>query len=183
MMNKKNFNKAVREVNELIKERPGFKNIIFDDWRGWRFVFDTPEVRNCKNDCQNCGLYQLLNQRKYQTDYARLIKAGQTDRKMFGRENFLNCKSLEEYKKCYVYFILNKTETKQEIWNELDLLMGMKVIYSYSETSELSEYRFKKEVISSVLAGCSETKKKIIKDYLNPINKHRTLKKSTRLSK
>jgi len=165
-MNKNDFNKALGEARQLVKILPNIKNIILDDWRGWRFIFDTEDVRNCQNDCLNCGLYKTLKIDDSKNIYSQLIKAKPEERDFFGPENFLNCKSLAGYKKCYLNFILKKTVTRQEIWAELDLLMGMRIIYSSGQAPLLLEECFKREVVNSVLAVCGQTKKRIIKDYL-----------------
>lgn len=166
IMTNQDFKKIIIEANKIVKKYPQVNNIIFDNWRGWRFIFDTEEVRRCHNDCQNCGLYKFLKGRRRSANYAGLIKASKNDKAMFGRENFLNCKSWENYQNCYTYFILNKTKTAAEIKSELDLLMGLRVVYSANGLPELLEDRFKKEVIGAVLAGCNRRKREIIQDYL-----------------
>lgn len=164
---KYDFKKAAAEADKIIKKYPNVNNIILDDWRGWRFVFDTKETCNCNNDCRNCSLPRFLKQNFRPDSYARLVKANKNDRLMFGPEKFLNCKSLKKYQDCYICFILNKTKTEKEIQDELDLLMGLRLIYSTSDSPGLLEYRFKAGVIRAVLAKSDRNKRKIIRKYLN----------------
>lgn len=159
--------KSVDEAEKIIKKYPSLNNIIFDDWRGWRFIYDTKETRNCQNDCQNCDLFNFLKIDYRTTVYTRLIKAKKNDQIMFGPEKFLNCKSFKKYQDCYIYFILNKIKTETEIQAELDLLMGLRVIYSSSSSPGLLEYRFKVGVIRTILARSDFQKRKIIRKYLN----------------
>lgn len=161
------FEKAVAQAAKIIRKYPNVNNIILDDWRGWRFIFDTKETINCENDCNNCGLPKFLKQNFPSGSYARLIKAKKNDRIMFGPEKFLNCKSLKKYQNCYIYFILNKTRTKKEIIAELDLLMGLRVIYSAIGRPAALEYSFKAGVIRAILARSDKNKRKIIRKYLN----------------
>jgi len=165
-MYKNNFKEAWQEANKIGKELPDIKNIIFDDWRGWRFIFDTGGIRYCQHDCSNCRLFKLLNQVDSKSAYTSLIKAEERDQMLFGQENFLNCKSLEEYKNCYIRFILEKTNNQKEIQTELSLLMDMKILYSSSGRPRLLERQFKQAVIMSVLASGGRAKEKIIRDYL-----------------
>ena len=140
---------------KILKKQPNnFINIIFDNWRGWRLIFDTKEVRNCKNNCPSCALYLLLKKNNLSNE---LYKANSDDKKIFGKQNVLNCKTIEQYINCYVNFILNKTKTKKEIANELNLVKEARVIYSKENwDSKL----FRQKIFQTLLKKADGNKKK-----------------------
>jgi len=166
-MKKINLRAVVRQANKLAENYGRLENIIFDDWRGWRFIFDTPEVLKCNNDCGNCKLYKFLKQLRPNFSYARLFKASGRDQKMFGPQKFLNCKTLAQYQKCYSYFLLEETKTKGEIERELDLLRNMRVIYTKNKSIAETENNFKKAVLRVVLSKSDKQKKRLINNYLD----------------
>lgn len=137
-----------KKFRELSKKYDGFINVIVDDWRGFRFVFDTEDVRKCKNDCQNCPLYQLLKNEKEGYFSAGLYPASEKDKKIFGPQNFLNCKTVNQYQKCYLNY-LEECKSKKEITEELKLVKNMKIIYS--KKGEIAEDEFKKEIFDKYL--------------------------------
>ena len=92
-MNKNIINIAVKKFQELYKKYNGFINVGVDNWRGWRFVFDTEDVRKCKNNCKSCPLYFLLKNERITDFSAGLYPASKEDKELFGPQNFLNCKT------------------------------------------------------------------------------------------
>lgn len=93
---------------EILENQPNnFINVIFDNWRGWRLIFDTKEVRNCKNNCSDCSLYLLLKNNNLLDE---LYPANKEDKRMFGPQNFLNCKTIIQYINCYVNFLDKKCQ-------------------------------------------------------------------------
>lgn len=161
-----------KKLLQLKKKYNGFINVIADDWRGPRFIFDTKDVRKCNNDCKNCPLYLLLKNEKENNKEnnfsAALYKADKNDKIIFGPQNFLNCKTLKQYKNCYVNFLLKKAKNKKEIQNELKLILNMKVIYSRNKNRYKTEKQFKKSAIKKILLLVNPSKKKIITAALNP---------------
>lgn len=166
-MQKQILQTAKRKIKELSANYDGFINITVDDWRGFRFIFDTKDVRQCKNNCSNCRLYQLLkNEKNNQLFSTGLYPAKPEDKKIFGRQNFLNCKTLNQYANCYINFILKITRTKKEIFNELSLIENSKLIFSKNENAKKIENKFKQKIIKTILKKSPANKKRIILEYL-----------------
>jgi hypothetical protein len=141
---------ATKEFQKLFRNYDKFINVIIDDWRGFRFVFDTADVRNCRNDCLNCDLYKMLKDEKSGFFSAGLYSASEEDRKIFGPQNFLNCKTLKQYQNCYINFIQKKVRTKKELVNELKLLERMSVVYAGNKDKAKIEKRFKTAILRKI---------------------------------
>ncbi|MFA6391542.1 MAG: hypothetical protein WCW66_02140 [Patescibacteria group bacterium] len=137
------------KFKELSKKYDGFINVVIDDWRGFRFVFDTEDVRKCKNDCQNCPLFKLLKDEKSGLFSTGLYRATKEDKLLFGPQNFLNCKTIMQYQTCYLNF-LQQCRSEAEIKQELALVKSMKLIYSKGNIKK-TEDLFKKEILSKYL--------------------------------
>jgi hypothetical protein len=86
-------------------------------------------------------------------------EAGDDDKKIFGPQNFLNCKTIRQYINCYANFVLKKTETEKEIIDELNLVKNAKVIYS---RDGWNDKLFKQKIIQKILRKSNKNKKKII---------------------
>lgn len=161
------LNIANRKFQRLSKMYQGFFNVVLDDWRGFRFVYDTVDVRRCQNDCQNCPLFRLLSEEREAFFSAGLYKASQKDKEIFGPQNFLNCKTLEEYRDCYVNFLLKEANTLQEIKAELVLIKNLKIIFTREGDGLAVGERFKASIIDKALRLASETKRNLIQDALS----------------
>lgn len=148
-------------MSELTKKYK-FNYIILDDWRGYRFIYDTNEVRNCNNKCNECGLFKLLRNEKPDIFTARLKMSNLKDKSLFGNQNYLNCKTMKQYNNCYVNFINLKLNNRKDIINELKLIKNLKVIYSKNLNNKLIENNLKKSVINQVLKNADNCKKEII---------------------
>lgn len=161
-MDQKLIESTVKKLDKL--QNSTFINVIFDNWRGPRFIFDTEEVRNCNNDCKDCDLFKLLKRKAPK----ELFPATKEDKQLFGRQNFLNCKTLEQYGECYINFILKKANTLKEIKKELKLIKNLKIVYS-KETNNLSKLQreFKNNIIKAIIRKASKQKKEIIVKALN----------------
>jgi len=145
---------------QLKKQDNNFINVILDDWRGFRLIFDTSEVRQCKNNCKQCPLYKLLQKNNMLDE---LCPANREDKKIFGPQNFLNCKTIRQYINCYVNFLNKKCQTKKQLEEELKLVKNSKVIYS---KEKISSKMFKKSIMKKVLKLVNRNKKEIINNYL-----------------
>jgi len=163
-MNKEVLKIARKKLKLLLKKYDGFINIIVDDWRGYRFVFDTKDVKKCNNKCASCKLYQLLKNQKKDFFSTDLVFANKNDKKIFGKQNFLNCKTLEQYSQCYLNFI-NKINNKEELIKELRLVSNFKIIYSRDYKIGELEKKFKNFIFNQAIKQADFSKKKIIKKY------------------
>ncbi|MBU1891065.1 hypothetical protein KJ782_06305 [Patescibacteria group bacterium] len=154
----------IRKVNKIIKEltrKNKFNFIILDNWRGLRFIYDTEDVRNCSNQCQSCLLYKLfVNERS--NSLTALYPASRKDKRLFGPQNYLNCKTLEQYRDCYVNFINLKANTANEIYDELKLVNNLMIVYSKDNNIENIEDRFKNSIINKAVNKASRQKRQII---------------------
>ena len=121
---------AEKKFKILRKKYDKFVCVFVDNWRGYCFIFDTEDVRNCRNDCANCDLFKLLKNEKGGVFSGKLNPASIEDKKIFGPQNFLNCKTLEQYINCYANFLIQKTKTKKDILVELNLIKEAAIIYA-----------------------------------------------------
>jgi len=165
-MDKKIINIAKTQLKELMKNHDGFINVIVDDWRGFRFIFDCIEVRNCENNCSSCKLFKAIKNKKIGQFNTDLYPADEEDRKLFGPQKFLNCKTLKQYQKCYVNFLLKRTEKKKEIEEELALILDSEIIFTKNGKLKEKNISFKKNIFKKVIKKAGKRKNKIITNYL-----------------
>ncbi len=165
-MEEKILQSALQKFRQFSKKYDGFINVIVDNWRGYRFIFDTKDVRRCNNNCINCPLFQMLKNEKRETFSAGLYAASAKDKTLFGHQNFLNCKTLKQYQDCYINFLTFECQSKKEIWDELDLIKNLCLFYCKKGSAKKKEKQFKKEIIESALALTNAKKKEIIYNYL-----------------
>lgn len=164
-MNQKILKIATKKFNQLSKKYDGFINVIVDDWRGFRFIFDAVDVKNCKNDCANCNLFKLLVNEKGGIFSSNLYPASLGDKIFFGPQRFFNCKTLKQYQNCYANFLINKCWTEKEIKSELRLIKNTKIIYSKEVKASFLEEKFKKGIIKKVLSLVDLRRRKIIANF------------------
>lgn len=169
-MNQKILKLAIKKFKELSARYNGFVNIGVDNWRGWRFIYDTTDVRKCRNDCRNCPLYLLVKEEKDGIFSAGLYPVSKKDKALFGLQNFLNCKTLKQYENCFINFILKEINTEKEIREELMLIKNFRIIFSKEDTNlSRKEKKFRKSVVNKVLKESNIAKRliieKIIKKY------------------
>ena len=162
-MDKKILKIAKEKFRELSKKYDGFINLIVDDWRGYRFIFDTEDVRKCNSNCQKCPLFLLLRNEKRGIFSSGLCRATKKDQSIFGSQFFLNCKTLEQYKDCYVNFLLKEANTEKKIEAELELIDSCKVIFSKEQDLLELEKNIKNSILSKVFLLADKRKKKIMR--------------------
>lgn len=156
-----------QEVLKRLNKKPNtFTNVILDEWRGcWRFIFDTEEVRSCDNQCDQCKLFALLRDEKEESGFsAALLPANERDKILFrAKQNFLNCKTLDQYRDCYADWLIKKASTDEHIRKELSLIKHCHIIFS-KETSDLSkkENEFRESILESVRKHADESKRDTI---------------------
>jgi len=156
-MNKKIINQAKIKFKKLSKNYNGFINVILDDWRGYRFIYDCVEVRNCQSRCSTCQLFKLLKNEKAGLFSAALYPARPEDKKLFGPQKYLNCKTMEQYKNCYLNFMNKKTLTAEEIKEELKLVRNLRFIFSKNNDVDSQEKQFKFDILNQI--GRCDSKK------------------------
>jgi len=148
-MNKKIIKIAEKKANSLIEKYDGFNNIVLDNWRGYRFIYDTDNFLKNKLDGKKYRLSTILKNEKV-TKYFNggLLLATNKDKKIFGQQKYLNTKTLQQYKNCYLNFI-KQIETKKEVEKELFLVRNFKIIYVVNGERRKLEKRLKKEILES----------------------------------
>ncbi|OGF24668.1 hypothetical protein A3H09_00710 [Candidatus Falkowbacteria bacterium RIFCSPLOWO2_12_FULL_45_13] len=156
---------AQRKFKQLEKKYGDFIFVIADDWRGWRFVYDTGDVRRCQNDCANCRLFNLLKKERPGEFTADLYRGNVRDKKFFGPQNFLNCKTLAQYGQGYVKFI-KKIKNPAELREELNLVKNLKIIYARTGNKVQMEKIFKRSIFRQALKQSGGWKKEMIKTFL-----------------
>jgi len=166
-MNNKIQKLATEKFNKLKKRYDKFVNVGVDNWRGFRFVFDTKDVRKCRNNCKKCELYKLLKNEGEGFFSGTLYPANYNDKKLFGRQNFLNCKTLKQYRNCYINFLSKKCGTEIEMREEVNLVINFKIIYS-QKTKDLIklENEFKKKVFQKTLNNIKGKKRQLLTKIL-----------------
>lgn len=159
---------ARKKFQKLAKAYPYFINVFVDDWRGYRFVLDTRDVRRCKNRCRQCPLFLLLkNERPQKKFSASLYPASAEDKKIFGPQHFLNCKTLQQYTQCYAKFLATKTQSEREIAAEFDLARKARVIFSRDRNPRRVEQKFRHDVLRQTLCMADPKKCDAIQAYRN----------------
>ncbi len=170
-MDRKILAAAKQEAARLVKAYPAARTIIFDNWRGWRFIIGSSDSAACRNDCGACPLYGLLKAGraglKPSFRYARLFKASPRDKRIFGPRNFLNCRSAREYQECYLNFFAKAVRTAAEARAELKLLKGLRILYLKSGKIREGEKRFKAEIISKLTADSARIRPAYLKRAYN----------------
>jgi len=149
-MNKKILNLSTKKFTRLQKKYKGFINVIVDNWHCFRFIYDTEDVRKCRNECQKCPLFLLLKNEPKGVFTASLYKASKKDKKLFGSQNFLNCKTLRQYRNCYINFLTLEAKTEKQIEEELRLIKEMKIIFTREKSKLKLEDNFKKFIFQKI---------------------------------
>jgi len=165
-MNKKVLQIARKKFKELAKQYDQFNTVFLDNWRGYRFVYDTDEVKKYRGlSFFKSRLYALLKNEKPGLFSADLYPASREEKRLYGPNPFLNCKTYRQYRDCYAFFLLKKVHIKKEIVAELSLVKNLKVIYARTGGEKALEKKFRRAVISRVMASASEGKRMIIQNY------------------
>lgn len=162
-MNKKITKLAFKHFDRLKRKYNGFINVGVDNWRGYRFIFDTGDVRRCQNNCAKCPLNLLLKAEKRGLFSAGLYQADKKDRSLFGPQYYLNCKTLTQYRNCYVNFLIRKAKTRNDIEDELELIKNFRIIFS-KEKKDLRELenKFKLSILKNVLSKVDKKRQMMI---------------------
>lgn len=147
-MERKVIKIATKKANVLLGKYDGFNNIILDDWRGFRFIFDAENFLTSKTNGKRFRLSQILKNEKVGYFNGGLLLANYADKKIFGNQKYLNCKTIEQYKNCYINFI-NQIRNKNELEEELLLVKNLCIIYSKNNDIGNLERQFKADIFNS----------------------------------
>ncbi|MFA5990634.1 MAG: hypothetical protein WC794_00100 [Candidatus Doudnabacteria bacterium] len=166
-MNKIILQTAKRKIKYILKRYKGLNTVFLDNWRGFRFIYDCGEINKLpgKKFLQS-KLYTLLKNEKSGTFSAGLLIASSKDKKLFGRQYFLNCKTFRQYAGCFSRFVIKEAITKKEILTEMDLIKNIKIIYSNKGKIKVLENSFRGIIVRQILAKTKGDKKRIISKYV-----------------
>lgn len=163
-MDKKILNYAIKQFSRLKPHYGGFINVGVDNWRGYRFIFDTKDVRKCQNNCVKCPFCALLKYKKKGLFSCGLYPSTKRDKLLFGPQNYLNCKTLAQYRNCYTNFLIRETKTKKDIESELKLIKNFRIIFSKEEKDlRKLENKFKQSILKDIFRIVSRERQTMIK--------------------
>jgi hypothetical protein len=167
-MYKKILRIAKLKFKKLFENYRYFNVVFVDNWRGFRFVYDTDEIKKYSaNKFYKSQLYYLLGKERYVGKFSiGLHPANKADKRLFGPEIFLNCKTYKQYQNCYINFLLKKKLTYKQIIEELELIKNLKIIYSKTGSKKGLERKFRLAVIEKVLVKANKSKREAILSYL-----------------
>jgi len=167
-MNKKILRIAKKKFQVLAKQYSQFNVVFLDNWHGFRFVYDVEELKKYHGkNFYKSRFYKLLKNEKPAIFTANLYKASRADKKLYGPNPFLNCKTYREYYNAYAVYLLKKTNNKRQVIKELKLIKNLRVIYSKNGDERNLERKFRRLLIQKVLRLASQHKRSIIRDYVN----------------
>lgn len=164
---------AISFARRIADEVPDLIGILVDPWRGLNAVY---EKEVCNNNCEDCSLHNYIesidrNRRDIGGVDFRLQSASELDKRLFGPQNNLNCKSFSEISKAFIT-VLNKTQERtpkvfeQDVIAELRDLEGVRVIYMRDVEPENYDsilQTFRQSVISSARLSFLKEKSKLNK--------------------
>jgi hypothetical protein len=154
---------AKKEWQKIRQKYNGFNTIILDNWRGFRFIFDSDDVKKCKNNCWECPLFCALKKESCRQLFSpNLLPASESDKKLFGPQNFLNCKTLDQYQKCFANFLSQPNLSNEEIKSELELIQNLEIIFS----NKGSGREIKRQFLKKVLRKIPSARRKIVEKNL-----------------
>lgn len=157
---------AYAAFDELRPRYKKFINVGVDNWRGFRFIFDTEDVLACRNNCSSCELFQLTKDKKEGIFSSGLYAASRRDQELFGPNNFLNCKTFPQYQRCYSNWLVEEAKTEDEIDEELNLIRDFRIIYSKKgndqQTLSDMERAFKQAIIKDAIERVQGCKRNVI---------------------
>jgi hypothetical protein len=135
---------AAKKANQLVRENPGFFHVIIvDNWRGLRLIFDSEASAACNNDCDQCRHSRLFtpSQKKGRDLKATLFEFITTvDKKLYGPELYLPCKTTRRYAECFVSYLLDdpvlckrglpQNKMKRLLQKEMKLVRDFVVVFN-----------------------------------------------------
>lgn len=176
-MNKSTIKLANKKLKLLLRRYKGFNTVFLDNWRGFRFIYDSKEIKSYpgKSFLQS-RLFELLKNENPGKFTASLCRASVSDKKLFGLQYFLNCKTYRQYAKCYINFFIKKVRTKEQAADEILLLKNMKIVFSKEGNLKVLERQFRLLVLTEVLSKCKKKEvRNEVENYLEKGEKWRAL--------
>lgn len=160
------LNQANIKIQEIRAKYNWLITVVLDNRRWFRFIYDCKDIRNCNNNCSLCDLFNILKDEKDGEFTANLIKATPKDKELFGNQNFLNCKTLYQYWKCFEEFLLKECNNEEEIKDELSLIFNLKIIFPKDKLNSEIKNKFQINIIKNTLAKSNKDKKQRIKNNI-----------------
>lgn len=160
--------------------------ILIDQWRRernldeWRLSYLGNRLAKCPNNCEACPVYKTVGGNDDPKDTRELITtlvlATNSDLQNYeGNQHCLNCKSLDQYTASFVNCFIGECDTKEKMLDELDYVVGFKVVYWCEGSNPDSlEEKMKSKIIAECLARYPPENQKI---FIAAINELDSLKK------
>ena len=95
-----------------------------------RFGFKNAFVVSVGEDPSGNWIIDALKKEGINKNSFGLYPASKKDKEIFGPQKYLNCKTLDQYKNCFINFVSKKIKNKKELTEELYLINNFKVIFS-----------------------------------------------------
>ncbi|MBR9682267.1 MAG: hypothetical protein GOV02_01195 [Candidatus Aenigmarchaeota archaeon] len=161
---------AQRFATQMGGEIPQLNTVLVDPWRGLNAVYG---MSICNNDCDSCSLGRYVQDSdisiKVNDVSFALIPATEDEKKEYGYQNNLSCKTVDEVRNAFVLYLTKKLGTYKEFLGELKDIRGTDVIYSrgsvISNGSVLSNEEvteeFRKSIITVALGKLSSTESRL----------------------
>lgn len=152
---------------------PEIDLIFLDQWRRsrerdeWRLTYLGQKIGICSNDCPNCSVYSATggedNPAQNKKWVTTLVPATETDLQNYaGSQHYLNCKSLDQYVTSFVHCFKLECHSREEISDELDYVVGFKVVYHRGrEILGQIEDKIKQEIIKKVSASLDKPRREL----------------------
>ncbi len=107
MPTKQQMSEARRLSQCVALIQPGLVSRMWlTDWRGWRFVYDTESSASCHNDCAGCPNHALFADIQPGKSKLTILTdlhpwVAEADKRLYGPERFLACKTTDRYADCF----------------------------------------------------------------------------------
>lgn len=147
--------------------------IFLDQWRRfreedkWRLTYLGNAIGSCNSQCMDCLVYWNSGGIDDHADKSKLVMtlvlATESDLKNYsGSQRYLNCKSLEQYIASFVTCFVETCHDYKSMFDELDYVVGFKVVYSRDGNDlYILEMEIKERIIRECLSRYSREKRMI----------------------
>jgi hypothetical protein len=155
------YEQAQKDLSVIIERLP-LDSAILDNWGGAvRIVYGADYVKNCNSKCEECPLFEAVGVDKpdLQPDsfVTTLRLANKRVLDVFpSKQRYLNCKTLEQYLRAIVTWLVERCEDNQSIAAELDLASGFRILLHKNDIDlSIIEKASKKYVVEEALRRMS----------------------------
>jgi len=155
-------------IDKIVSESHGrIESIILDQWRTkkdqWSLTYG---YKSCDNQCETCKIHVVSTMPDIISMDSQLrtfqIPASEENRRNYGDQRALNCKTIDQYVKNFVT-CFTKGYTLDSIDEELGYVAGFKLLYLNGVSDlESAEKQIKRRIVNEVLDNYKDEKSKEI---------------------